>query len=209
LSAAVGVFLFRAGRSDDPLCDGTASLVTPHLRQFYAERVELQREHQLIDSGPYATVRHPVFTSFFLFAGGLLLINPALPSALVFAYTLWDFSRAGGLKKPCCALLCRLYGIYGPYRGFFPAANILARRESAWNIDLQTFLQLPQAEFSALVAESGPLVAVFPINGRGAGICSNAWRVRSMRSGNPTCRLWKSATSPCIVCFLNRVFTHY
>lgn len=33
------------------------------------------------------------------------------------------------------------------------------------NIDLQTFLQLPQAEFSALVAESGPLVAVFPING--------------------------------------------
>jgi protein-S-isoprenylcysteine O-methyltransferase Ste14 len=92
-----------------------------HLRQFYAERVELQREHQLIDSGPYATVRHPVFTSFFLFAGGLLLINPALPSALVFAYTLWDFSRAARAEE---TLLCASLPGYTEYMdrtgAFFP-----------------------------------------------------------------------------------------
>ena len=36
-----------------------------HLQQFYAERVEVQPEHQVIDSGPYAWMRHPVITSFF------------------------------------------------------------------------------------------------------------------------------------------------
>jgi protein-S-isoprenylcysteine O-methyltransferase Ste14 len=65
-----------------------------HLRQFYAERVEIQPHHQLIDSGPYASIRHPVITSFFLFATGLLLLNPSIPSLLVAGYTYWDFSRA-------------------------------------------------------------------------------------------------------------------
>lgn len=65
-----------------------------HLRQFYAERVEIQPHHQLIDSGPYAEIRHPVITSFFLFVVGLVMINPSIPSLLVAGYTYWDFSRA-------------------------------------------------------------------------------------------------------------------
>jgi protein-S-isoprenylcysteine O-methyltransferase Ste14 len=65
-----------------------------HLRQFYAERVEVQPEHYVVDTGPYAHVRHPLFTSFFVFVTGLLLVSPALPTLLVAAYAFWDFSRA-------------------------------------------------------------------------------------------------------------------
>jgi len=35
-----------------------------HLQHFYAERVEIQPEHKVIDTGPYALMRHPVITSF-------------------------------------------------------------------------------------------------------------------------------------------------
>lgn len=65
-----------------------------HLQQFYAERVEVQPEHQVIRSGPYALMRHPVITSFFGIAAGLFLINPALTTLLTLLYTIWDFTRA-------------------------------------------------------------------------------------------------------------------
>jgi protein-S-isoprenylcysteine O-methyltransferase Ste14 len=65
-----------------------------HLRQFYAERVEVQAEHRLVDTGPYALVRHPVITSFFAITTGLFLVNPAIPTLIVLVYTFWDFSRA-------------------------------------------------------------------------------------------------------------------
>jgi protein-S-isoprenylcysteine O-methyltransferase len=65
-----------------------------HLQQFYAERVEIQPEHQVIDTGPYKLMRHPVITSFFGIATGLFLINPALTTLATLVYTIWDFNRA-------------------------------------------------------------------------------------------------------------------
>lgn len=65
-----------------------------HLQQFYAERVEVQPEHKVIDTGPYKLMRHPVITSFFGIAAGLFLINPALPTLAALLYTIWDFTRA-------------------------------------------------------------------------------------------------------------------
>lgn len=65
-----------------------------HLRHFYAERVEVQPEHKVIDTGPYQLMRHPVITSFFGIAAGLFLINPALPTCAALLYTIWDFTRA-------------------------------------------------------------------------------------------------------------------
>jgi protein-S-isoprenylcysteine O-methyltransferase Ste14 len=65
-----------------------------HLQQFYAERVEVQPEHKVIDTGPYAWMRHPVITSFFAIATGLFLINPSLLTLLALLYTIWDFGRA-------------------------------------------------------------------------------------------------------------------
>lgn len=65
-----------------------------HLQQFYAERVEVQPEHKVIDTGPYKLMRHPVITSFFGIATGLFLINPAVPTLAALLYTIWDFTRA-------------------------------------------------------------------------------------------------------------------
>jgi protein-S-isoprenylcysteine O-methyltransferase Ste14 len=84
-----------------------------HLKQFYAERVEIQPNHQLIETGPYAQIRHPVITSFFLFAVGLVLIDLSIPSVLVAAFTLWDFSRAARAEEE---LLSKTLAGYKDYR---------------------------------------------------------------------------------------------
>lgn len=65
-----------------------------HLRHFYVEDVGFQEGQYLVDSGPYQYVRHPVFTSFFLVAVGLLLVNPALTTLLMVVYVCVDFPRA-------------------------------------------------------------------------------------------------------------------
>jgi protein-S-isoprenylcysteine O-methyltransferase len=65
-----------------------------HLQQFYAERVEVQPEHKVIDTGPYGWMRHPVITSFFGIATGLFLINPSPFTLFALLYTIWDFGRA-------------------------------------------------------------------------------------------------------------------
>ncbi|MCI0399007.1 MAG: isoprenylcysteine carboxylmethyltransferase family protein [Chloroflexi bacterium] len=64
-----------------------------HLQQFFGERIEVQKEQHLIDKGPYAHVRHPIYTSFFLMMIGLVLLNPALPTLLVAAATFWDYGK--------------------------------------------------------------------------------------------------------------------
>ena len=63
-----------------------------HLRHFYTERVEIQPEHKVIDTGPYAYVRHPLITSFLLLAGGIFLINPAATTLLIVIYGVWTFT---------------------------------------------------------------------------------------------------------------------
>ena len=62
-----------------------------HLAQFFGERVEFQPGQYLIDTGPYAYVRHPIYSSFFMIAVGLLLINPSLTTLLVAIYIFADF----------------------------------------------------------------------------------------------------------------------
>ena len=65
-----------------------------HLQHYYAERVEVQPGHQVINTGPYKLMRHPVITSFFGIATGLFLINPALTTLSALLYTIWDFTHA-------------------------------------------------------------------------------------------------------------------
>lgn len=83
-----------------------------HLQQFYAERVEVQPEHQVIDTGPYALMRHPVITSFFGISTGLFLINPSLTTAVILLYTIWDFGRAARQEED---LLTKTLPGYGEY----------------------------------------------------------------------------------------------
>lgn len=65
-----------------------------HLQHFFGERVELQEGQHLVETGPYAYVRHPIYTAFFLCIIGLLLVNPALTTLAVTVYFLFDFPRA-------------------------------------------------------------------------------------------------------------------
>lgn len=83
-----------------------------HLQHFYAERVEVQPEHRVIDTGPYKLMRHPVITSFFGIATGLFLVNPALTTLAALLYTLWDFTRAAQQEED---LLTRSLPGYADY----------------------------------------------------------------------------------------------
>lgn len=64
-----------------------------NLQQFFGERIEVQKDQHLIETGPYAYIRHPIYTSFYLFGFGLLLLNPSIPILLVLLYTFWDYGR--------------------------------------------------------------------------------------------------------------------
>ena len=92
-----------------------------HLQHFYAERVEIQPEHRVIETGPYRLMRHPVITSFFGIATGLFLINPAWTTLAALLYTIWDFRRAARQEE---ALLTQTLPGYAEYAsrtpGFLP-----------------------------------------------------------------------------------------
>lgn len=88
-----------------------------HLGHYYAERVEVQLEHKVIDTGPYKLMRHPVITSFFGIATGLFLINPALTTLAALLYTIWDFTRAAQQEED---LLTRTLPGYAEYANRTP-----------------------------------------------------------------------------------------
>ncbi len=65
-----------------------------NLKKYYTERIEVQSDHHIIDTGPYAIVRHPIITSFFVFVFGIFLINPAWTTLAIAIYIFWDFYHA-------------------------------------------------------------------------------------------------------------------
>lgn len=83
-----------------------------HLQHYYAERVEVQPGHQVIDTGPYKLMRHPVITSFFGIATGLFLINPALTTLAALLYTIWDFTRAAQQEEDLLTMTLPGYADY-------------------------------------------------------------------------------------------------
>ena len=83
-----------------------------HLQQFYAERVEVQPGHRVIDTGPYASIRHPVIASFFGMAIGLFLVNPALTTLAMLVYTFWDFSHAARQEEELLSKTLPDYSTY-------------------------------------------------------------------------------------------------
>jgi protein-S-isoprenylcysteine O-methyltransferase Ste14 len=90
-----------------------------HLRQYYAERVEIQPRHHLVSSGPYALVRHPLFLSYFMLVVGLLLLNPSLPALAMVIYTFWDFTRAAHQEEQLLARKLPGYAEYMTRTGRF------------------------------------------------------------------------------------------
>jgi len=83
-----------------------------HLGRYYAERVEVQPGHKVIDTGPYKLMRHPVITSFFGIAAGIFLINPSVTTLAALVYAIWDFTRAAQQEE---ALLTSALPGYAEY----------------------------------------------------------------------------------------------
>jgi protein-S-isoprenylcysteine O-methyltransferase Ste14 len=74
-----------------------------HLGAFYAQRAEVQPGHRVIQEGPYAYVRHPIFSAYMLQSIGLLLVVPSLTMLVVTIYSLslftWTGKRDEGLLR--------------------------------------------------------------------------------------------------------------
>lgn len=98
-----------------------------HLQQFYGERVEFQPGQYLVESGPYAYVRHPIYTSFFMCALGLLMVNLSLPALLVAGYLFVDFTLAARREE---LLLRESLPGYGNYMVRTP--RFLPRSQRSW-----------------------------------------------------------------------------
>ena len=63
-----------------------------HLGPFYDERGgDTQVGQYVVDTGPYAYIRHPCSASWFAIAAGLLLINPAIPTLVIAVYAFSSF----------------------------------------------------------------------------------------------------------------------
>lgn len=90
-----------------------------HLRHFYVEDVQFQDGQYLIDTGPYRLVRHPVFTSFFMIALGLVLVNPAVTTLVMLLYAFIDFSIAARKEEQLLARELPEYAGYMKRTGRF------------------------------------------------------------------------------------------
>lgn len=92
-----------------------------HLQHFYIEDVQFQEGQHLVDTGPYSRVRHPVFTSFFLIAVGMLLVNPALTTLVMILYVAADFTGAARQEEALLSEKLPEYADYMQHTGrFFP-----------------------------------------------------------------------------------------
>jgi protein-S-isoprenylcysteine O-methyltransferase Ste14 len=71
---------------------GVALLVAVHLALgvHFSGTLHLRDDHQLVRTGPYATIRHPMYTSFLLLFSGLsLLIADIAIAAILLGSQIW------------------------------------------------------------------------------------------------------------------------
>ena len=63
-----------------------------HLGQYWSDKVVLRADHQLIQSGPYAYMRHPIYSGVLLGIGGTALLVGEWRGALAFALLLTNYA---------------------------------------------------------------------------------------------------------------------
>ena len=92
-----------------------------HLGAFYAQRAEVQPGHRVIHDGPYAYVRHPIFSAYMLQTVGLLLVVPSLTMLIVTIYALTLFTWTGKRDEGLLRLELPGYAEYMAHTpGFLP-----------------------------------------------------------------------------------------
>jgi protein-S-isoprenylcysteine O-methyltransferase Ste14 len=83
-AAAIGVTLTAAGV-------GFAIWARWHLGANWSAIVSIREEHELIRTGPYRRVRHPIYTGMLLAMAGTALVLGEVRGPLAFAITLFAF----------------------------------------------------------------------------------------------------------------------
>lgn len=73
---------------------------------YYAQRAELQEAHRVISHGPYAYVRHPIYSAYILVSVGLLMVLPSAPMLIVtlYAYRLFHQTALRDERFLCAEL---------------------------------------------------------------------------------------------------------
>lgn len=131
-SAAWGLAVQIAGLLAIVVSFGVLAWSRERLGQFYAQRAEVQPGHRLVIDGPYAYVRHPIFSGYMLQTVGLLLVVPSLPMLIVTLYALSLFTWTGKRDE---ALLREALPGYAEYMthtpAFFPRLRRATRASAA------------------------------------------------------------------------------
>jgi protein-S-isoprenylcysteine O-methyltransferase Ste14 len=84
------------------------------LGQYWSGRVTLKEDHQLIRFGPYAYVRHPIYSGLLLAMAGTALVVGEWRAVVSFLLALVELSRKAAKEE---ALLATEFGDqYGEYR---------------------------------------------------------------------------------------------
>jgi protein-S-isoprenylcysteine O-methyltransferase Ste14 len=71
---------------------GVAVWARAHLGRYWSDKVMLQLEHRLIESGPYAYVRHPIYSGVLLAVFGTALVEGEWRGALAFLILFINYS---------------------------------------------------------------------------------------------------------------------
>ncbi len=85
-----------------------------HLGRFWSSAITLKEGHQIIDTGPYGLVRHPIYTGLIgaiLATGAALATVTALLGALLIAFGLWQKAH----MEEAFLMVELGADVYGPY----------------------------------------------------------------------------------------------
>ena len=72
---------------------GFAVWARVHLGQYWSSTIDIKSEHQLILSGPYALVRHPIYTGLVLAFLGTALAEDQVTGGLALALVIMAYAR--------------------------------------------------------------------------------------------------------------------
>lgn len=86
-----------------------------HLGRNWSSTVMIKADHQLVTSGPYRLIRHPIYTAILALAGGTAIVTAQLHGAVGFAMFAFVYWRKLRLEE---ARLAETFGAeWSSYRG--------------------------------------------------------------------------------------------
>jgi protein-S-isoprenylcysteine O-methyltransferase Ste14 len=97
---------------------GFAVWARVHLGKLWSSNVALKEDHQLVRSGPYGIVRHPIYTGLLLALAGTVLTRPTFAALLGFALLIASFVLK--LRKEERLMGANFGAAYDTYRADVP-----------------------------------------------------------------------------------------